>query len=312
MDHCDDGEQPPELALAQATETGRQCSTVDRSWPTVRQREVWRPAFVRHLLGQVVCRLQERAAAASGDVVLVGDTVDAAVVGEEVRVAGQEQRHLRTARQHEASEQLPDAKVLLFPLLAQLPQRHRGAQDDLIALAELRGSLREVRALWLVERVVEGCVDAPDPPAVRQLDDPPPFALRGLPVPGKGVRVHDQVVEQRDAAVPVVVAGDGHHCGVLGGQGVAVQLRPGGQAVGEVELLLVLVASGVRIDLVAAHDQEATPRQCGRRSWQLVVTVDGQRDAGSGELPRHRQRGIDRVAEVTDVVEPERAVVAGG
>jgi hypothetical protein len=310
--HRDHREQPPELTVADAPQLGGQRATVDRARPAGGELEVGCAAFVRHLLGQVVRGLQEGAAAAGGDVVFLGHAVDAAVVGEEVRVAGQEQRHGGVAGAHDAREQLAQARVVLLAFLAQLPQGHGRAQDDAVAGREQRGGLREVRLLFGVERVVECGVDAPHPPAVRQLHHPPAFGLRRLPVADEVVGLDQQLVEQRDAAVPVVVAGDGHQGG-RGGRGRwAVGLCLRGQQVGQLGLLPVPLACCVGVHLVAAHHQQPA---AGKRGWggrQLAVAVVGQVDRGSGQLPRDRRGGVERVAEVADVVDPQRAVVAGG
>ncbi len=69
------------------------------------------------------------------------------------------------------------------------------------------------------------------------------------------------------------------------------------------QLLLVFLARGLRIALVAAHDQDlAVPQPAGLADVEVVL----------GEQVGDRVGGLEAVAHVGDVVDPEGAVLVGG
>src|SRR6185369_13384072 len=119
---------------------------------------------------------------------------------------------------------------------------------DLRALRHLAAEFLEVLDLRMIDVRFELHVDGPEPPVVRQLDREVAVRLPRLPA-ADPASLAEETGEAGQAVIPVVVAGDGVHVQR------AVRIRQRG-AVRADEAVLVLLAAGGRIDLVAAEDAE--------------------------------------------------------
>src|SRR4029450_11331796 len=162
--------------------------------------------------------------------------------------------------------------------------------------ARAREPPAEELQLGLVHVHVELDVDAPQPPVVRQLDREVAAALPGGPAAYPAV-LGKQPQEAGEPVVPVVVAGDRVHRGVL-----AHGPRQGGPE-RPLEAVLVVLGAGARIHLVAAEHQDVAPGQL------LLGPVDADAEGPAGQVRRHRHRRREAVAGVGRVVDPH--LVAG-
>ena len=241
--------------------------------------------------------MQEGATASRRDemhVELVG--VVAVVV---VPVAGDDSDDARAACPGNAR----DLEEVLLGILAlqvgQHPGRLRQADDQIVLGAHLLGYALEVVDLGGVQVLRELDVGAPDPPVVGQAQRPVAAMLLALPTAddvaaGIGelvARGAEQAVEGVEAVVPVVIAGDGEQLAV----GPRHRIGP---VEGLQQPLLVFLAGGLRVALVAAHDQHfAMAQVAGPADIEAVL----RQQIG------HRVRGLESVAHVGDVVDPERA-----
>ena len=162
----------------------------------------------------------------------------------------------------------------------------------------------EVVDLRGVEILRELDVGAPDPPVVGQAQRPVAAMLLALPAAddvalGVGelvARGAEQAVEGVEAVVPVVVAGDGEQLAVGIGHGE-------GPVEGLQQPLLVFLARGLRVALVAAHDEDlAVAQVAGAAHVEAVL----RQQVG------HRVGGLEAVADVGDVVDPEGAGLVAG
>ena len=241
--------------------------------------------------------MQEGAAAARGDKVhveLVG--VVAVVV---MPVAGDDGDHAGPARPGDRGD-LEEVLLLVEAVhVGDHPGRLGQADDEVVAGRHLPRHRLEVVDLRGVEVLGELDVGAPDPPVVGQPERPVAAVLLALPAAdhialGVGepvARGAEQAVEGVESIVPVVVAGDGEQ---LAG-GLAHAECP---AEGLQQALLVVLAGGLRVALVAAHDQDLAVAQiAGAAHLEAVL----------GQQIGARVGGVEAVAHVGDVVDPQRA-----
>ncbi len=153
----------------------------------------------------------------------------------------------------------------------------------------LLGHGLEVVDLRGVEILRELDVGAPDPPVVGQAQRPVAAVLLALPAAddvalGIGelvARRAEQAVEGVEAVVPVVVAGNGEQLAV----GLAHGERP---VEGLQQALLVFLARGLRVALIAAHDQDFAVPQLARRRARRGCP--GRADRPSCRWARSRRR----------------------
>ena len=254
----------------------------------------------RHLGAQVVRRVEERAAAARGDLVrragrgLRRRRALARVAGVVVQVAGQGELEV-DARWGAAgcARCRRGCGRRSGRARAAVQRGHRRGQDELGRLATPRRPLAEEVELGLVDEHVELDVDAPQPPAVRQLDREVAAALAGAPAADPAV-LAEQAQEPGEPVVPVVVAGDGVHGGVVAHRpGQCGPERP-------LEPVLVVLGAGARVHLVAAEHQDVAAGQ--RRCSTPSMPTPSDRRAS---VWRHRHRRLEAVAGVGHVVDPQ-------
>ena len=176
------------------------------------------------------------------------------------------------------------------------PTRLGGDQHHLVLGPEVPPHRLEVLELLGVEVGVELDVDRPEPPLVRQPQREVAGRLAGPPAPDPAVSAAEHAQEAREPVVPVVVS---RHCPYVRGRlGLAAVERCGERAE---EVILVGLDRGGGVDLVSAQHEQLAPRQT------VHVRL--------GKQPGHRARGVEAVAGVGEVVEPQllaaRAVVRG-
>ncbi len=184
------------------------------------------------------------------------------------------------------------------------PARLRRDQDEAglggTGLGGLRlhtpGDRLEVVDLRLVDVRFELHVGAPQPPVVGELDGEVAAALEGLPAADPAA-LAEQAGEAGQAVVPVVVARDRQDLRrLLGGVGE-------GGAVGPLHPVVVLAARRGGVDLVAAHEQD--PGAGAEDRFPRADLVAAQAEPLARQQPGHGVGGVEAVAEVGDVVDPE-------
>ena len=196
------------------------------------------------------------------------------------------------ARQH--------ADFVQIVVVVMQPARLGEAENDVVAGLRLIGHQVEVVALAVVEVVGELDVGAPDPPVVRQLDREvaamlmaaPSAELRAYPCGDPISRGAEERAERDKAVIPVVVAGNGEELALrrVCGEGPVVGIAQAG---------LVFVLRGIRIDLVAAHDEKFAGGQ------RIVCACHLQ--FFFGQHVGHGEGRFKAVAEIGDVVDPHGA-----
>jgi hypothetical protein len=160
--------------------------------------------------------------------------------------------------------------------------------------------LAEVPDLRVVDVRAELGVDTDQPPALRQLHHEVAAGLHRAPRAERAA-LREEPQERGEPVVPVVVAGQCHEH-----RRRVHRAGPERRAVGPLHPVLVAGRGRRRVDLVAAENQQPAARQpqrirldAGRRRHREVV---------GGEQPGHGVRGVEAVAEIRDVVEPQAAV----
>ena len=240
--------------------------------------------------GQALGARQVGAATAAGDELAGG----AGVAGVVVDVAGDDQAHLSPAGRDDLPDEEVDRVVGGRVGLGLDPAGCGHHQNHPVAGFELLRGLAEVDQLRIVEVRPERFVDREQPPRLGQREGEVGAGLLGPPPSDLVSSGTDEEPEEGgETVVPVVVAGQG----VEGRPGSVGGRRREGRGVRALAPVLVLSHARRRVDLVAAHDQDLAPGQ--------PVAVDGE--CRLAEQVRHRVGGVEAVAEVGDVVEPELA-----
>ena len=151
--------------------------------------------------------MQERTAAAAGDQLAI--SIATLITRIVVQIAGNLDRDGRLAAVYQALQihhvlvRLTDG---LFANPARLdPRRFRTDNDDAIALVQKFRHALEVLDLRDIEIELELHVEAPDPPAMRQLDREIAARLRRGPLADPASLLAEQPDERGQAVVPVVV-----------------------------------------------------------------------------------------------------------
>ena len=216
-----------------------------------------------------------------------------------VPIAGDHRHHVRAFGARNRRD-LEEVLLLVEPVhFGNHPRGLGEADDEVVALLHLIGHGLEVVDLGGIEILRELDVGAPDPPVVGQAQRPVAAVLLASPAAydvalgvGKLVaRRAEQAVEGVEPVVPVVVAGDGKQLAV----GLADAERP---VEGLQQALLVFLARGLRVALVAAHDQDfAVPQLACAAHVETVL----------GEEIGRRIGGLEAIADVRHVVDPEGA-----
>ncbi len=170
------------------------------------------------------------------------------------------------------------------------------AQDDAVSRLQLiGGDVGEVLKLGFVDRSSELDVDAPQPPAVGELEREVAAALARPPTTDPAVATED-AGEVEQPVVPVVGARNGEQLRtVLVG---ARKRRP----VRAEHAVLILSGLGHRVHLVASHDEDPA----ALRRIRLAIAVELELLAR--QQPGHRVGRVPPVAEVGDVVDPQLGV----
>ena len=204
----------------------------------------------------------------------------------------------RPGRRDDLAEEVVDRVVQRRCSLRLHPGRVRRADDDPVAGLDCLRHLAEVLQLRVVEVGRPLRVDGEQPPALRQLEREVAAGLLGLPAADAAARRAGRTAagtrSARRTSRGCRAARRGSGSARSGGCGQRRPVRAPNRS-------SYAVPAGGRVDLVAAQHQHLPPRgsvcAADRRSSRLRQQVG------------HRVGGVEPVAEVGDVVEPELLVL---
>ena len=182
--------------------------------------------------------------------------------------------------------------VDLVPLAAALDLLGHAEDDAVAALHLVGGDIGEVPQLNLVDLSAELDVDAPQPPAVGELDREVASPLARFPSADPAAATED-AGEVDEPVVPVVAAWNREQLRRLP---ASARKR---RAVGAEHPVLVLAGLGDRIHRVAPEDEELPA--LGAVGFALPLDVEALRRQEAGD----RVGRVPAVAEIRDVVKPQ-------
>ena len=133
------------------------------------QRDIRIAAIERDFVLEMMRRFEKPAAAAGGDELHATRRADVAAVM--MRVAGQDQRYPRhrALGAQDVADEIVDLERLRIRVARIEPAGLRPAQNDMRIRLHGLGDGRKIIALRLVDRIVELCIDSPQPPIPCQL-----------------------------------------------------------------------------------------------------------------------------------------------